>query len=106
VVSGKANLAPRGDKATWRRIVGVPLGNGASVIDPLGDFVAVVESWSWPDPLAEVSPADAKEVQRRIAKGDFRADSRSTSWAGNIVAEVLELDLSDKAAFATVRNLL
>jgi hypothetical protein len=106
LASGKANLAPREEKATWRHIVGVPLGNGTSPIDPLGDFVGVVEAWTWPDPFAEVSPADAKEVQRRIAQGEWRADQRSTSWAGNVVAEVLGFDLSDKGAAATVKNLI
>jgi hypothetical protein len=39
--------------------------------------VGVVESWQWPDPFADVSAADAKEVQRRIAEGEWRADQRS-----------------------------
>jgi hypothetical protein len=105
LTSGKSNLAPRSDKALWRRIVGVPLGNGTLPHDP-GDFVGVVEPWSWPDPFADVSPEDAKEVQRRIAKGEWRADPRSQDWAGKVVAEVLGFDLSDKAAGAAVRNLL
>jgi AAA domain len=106
VSSGKANLAPRGDKATWRHMVGVPLGNGTSALDPVGDFVGVVEAWAWPDPFAEVSPADAKEVQRRIAQGELRADQRSTSWAGFAVAEVLGLDPSQPSVRAAVRSML
>lgn len=106
ISNGKLNLAPRDGKATWRHIVGVPLRNGSFPFDPLGDFVGVVEPWSWPDPFAEVSLDDAKEVQRRIAKGEWREDQRSTTWAGIVVAEVLGLDLSDKAASAAVRNLL
>src|SRR5207249_1750433 len=73
VTNGKSNLAPRSDKATWRHIVGVPLGNGTSPHDP-GDFVGVVEQWNWPDPFADVTPEHAKEVQRKIAKGEWRAD--------------------------------
>jgi hypothetical protein len=103
VTNGKANLAPRSDKATWRRIVGVPLGNGD---DGVGDYVGVVEPWTWPDPFADVSLEDAKEVQKRIAAGEFRADPRSTTWAGKVVAEVIGFDLSDKAATAAVRNLI
>jgi hypothetical protein len=105
VSNGKSNLAPRSDKAVWRHIVGVPLGNGILPHEP-GDFVGVVEAWSWPDPFADVSLEDAKEVQRRIAKGEFRADPRSHDWAGKVVAEVLQFDLSDKAASAAVKNLL
>jgi hypothetical protein len=104
--SGKANLAPRGDKATWYRIVGVPLWNGSSPLDPAGDVVGVVESWKWPDAFAEVSLDDAKEVQRRIGEGEWRADYRSNVWAGKAVAEVLCRDLSEPAARASVRTLL
>jgi hypothetical protein len=105
IINGKANLAPRSDKATWLHIVGVPLGNGCAS-DPNGDYVGVVEPWSWPDPFADVGIDDAKEIQRRIAKGEFRVDHRSTTWAGNIVAEVIGFDLSDTAARATVQKLL
>jgi AAA domain len=105
VISGKSNLAPPAEKLTWRRLVGVSLGNGAAPEDP-GDNIGVVEAWSWPDPFADVSPEDAKEVQRRIAKGEWREDQRSTTWAGISVAEVLGFDLSDKVAKATIRSLI
>ena len=76
IADGKANLAPRGDKASWRHIVGVPLGNGDDPFDPKGDLVGVVVPWKWPDPFAEVSVVDAKEVQRRIAQGEWRENSQ------------------------------
>jgi hypothetical protein len=105
VASGKANLAPRGDQATWFRIVGVPLGNGTSALEP-GDVVGVVEPWKWPNAFADVTLDDAKGVQRRIAEGEWRADQRSTAWAGVAIAEVLGWDLSQPAARATVKTLL
>jgi hypothetical protein len=76
----------------------VPLGNG--------DEVGVVEVWKWPDVFGEVTVEDAKEVQQRIAKGDWRADPRAENWAGKAVAEVLGLDLQNEDARATVRLLL
>lgn len=105
VASGKANLAPRSDKATWYRIVGMPLGNGTSPLDP-GDVVGVVEPWKWPDAFADVSLDDAKEVQRRIAEGEWRANHLSNAWAGVLIAEVLGLNLSQPAVRATVKTLL
>ena len=66
----------------------------------------MVESWAWPDPFAEVSPQEAKEVQCRIAKGDWRADYRSTNWAGIAVAEVLGFDLSRPGVRASVQSIL
>jgi hypothetical protein len=105
VTNGKSNLAPPSEKAVWRRFISVPLGNGTDD-DPEGDRVGVIEQWTWPDPFRDVGADDAKEVQRRIANGEFRADHRSTQWAGKVVAEVLDFDLSDRAASAAVRNLL
>jgi hypothetical protein len=106
VSNGKANLAPRNDKATWRHIVGVALGNGDSTFDQDGDYVGVVEPWQWPDPFAEVDLEQAKEVQQKIAKGEWRADQRSETWAGIAVAEVLGFDMSNKAAKDGIRGLI
>jgi hypothetical protein len=105
VQTGKSNLAPRSDKATWRHIIGVALGNGTAPHDQ-GDYVAVVEAWTWPDPFADVSADDAKRVQQRIAASEWRADYRSDRWAGKAVAETLGMDLSNTAARARVRSLL
>jgi hypothetical protein len=105
VYSGKANLAPPADKVTWRHLVGVSLGNGINPQDP-GDEVGVVETWQWPDLFGEVTVENAKEVQQRIAKGEWRADPRAENWAGKAVAEVLGLDLQNEAARAPVRSLL
>jgi len=106
VTNGKSNLAPRSNKAIWRHIIGVPLRNGTSPFDPLGDYVGVVEPWSWPDPFAEVSLEEAKEVQQRIVSGEWREDHRSKTWAGIAIAEVLGLDVSDKDARTKIRALL
>ena len=106
IANGKANLAPRSDKAMWRHIIGVPLNNGNQPFDRHGDFVGVVEPWSWPDPFADVSLEDAKAVQRRIADGEWREDQRSTTWAGIAVGEVLGLDVADKGAKTLIRALV
>jgi hypothetical protein len=105
VTNGKANLAPPSHKATWRKFVSIPLGNGPPH-DPDGDRIGVVEAWSWPDPFDDVSVSDLKELEKRIANGEWRADPRSDHWAGKLVAEVLRFDLSDKAARASVRLML
>jgi hypothetical protein len=104
VIRGKANLAPRDDKTIWRRIVSVPLGNGPS--PGLDDFVGVVEEWCWPDSFADVTVDKARDVQRRLSQGEWRADPRSTKWAGKAVAEVLDLDLEEPSARASVKSML
>jgi hypothetical protein len=71
----------------------MPLGNGPS--PGLDDFVGVVEEWCWPDSFADVTVDKARDVQRRLSQGEWRADPRSTKWAGKAVAEVLDLDLEE-----------
>ncbi len=105
VVSGKANLAPPPEKIAWRRLVGVSLGNGINPHDP-GDEIGVVEAWQWPGLFKDVSTEDAKEVQRRIAKGEWLAAPQAQNWAGKVVAEALGLDLADETARASVRAML
>jgi hypothetical protein len=105
IASGKANLAPPADKATWRRLTGVLLCNGSSLEDP-GDEIGVVEPWQWPDSFAGVGSAATREVQKRIHAGRWRADRRAKDWAGRVVLDVLGWDHSDAAAVAAVRNLL
>jgi hypothetical protein len=105
VSNGKANLAPPSEKATWRKFVSVALGNGPPT-NPDGDWIGVVEAWHWPNAFDNVSVADLKEVQKRIAEGEWRADQRAKNWAGNLVAQVLGFDLSAREARASVKTLL
>ena len=46
--SGKVNIAPPSTKATWFRLVGIPLGN-ANDLYKAGDDVQTVEPWQPPD---------------------------------------------------------
>lgn len=96
--NGKANLAPPSDVATWCRLASVSLPNG--------DNVGVVTPWTWPDPFADVTAAAACAVQKRIAEKQWRQDVRASDWAGNAVAEVLELDLDEKPDREKVKGLL
>jgi hypothetical protein len=115
VETGKANLAPPADRATWRRLVSVPLGNGAGLW-PDGDHVAVATAWNWPDAFAGVTSADLGRVQSAIRAGTWKASEKADDWAGNAVAEVLGLDIgpyatkgrsfAHHAARARVRSLI
>ncbi len=102
--NGKANMAPPSSTATWRRLIGVDLGNGTATYPP--DNVGVVTAWSWPDAFKGLTAADLKDVQNRIAGGKWRADVQAAAWAGNAVAKALNLDLGDKAEKERVKELL
>jgi AAA domain len=102
---GKANLATPPDKAGWRYIAAVQLGN-ATHDDPEDD-VGVVTAWAWPNPLDGVSTADLVAAQAAVAEGGpWRQDPRARDWVGRPVAKVLRLNPDKKKDRAKVRGLL
>ncbi len=102
--NGKANMAPPAAAASWRKLVGVGLGNGTATYPE--DQVGVVTAWSWPDAFEGLTSHDLKAVQNRVAGGRWRADVRSGEWVGRAIAEVLELDLDEEPDRAKVKALL
>ena len=91
--NGKANLAPPPDGSFWFQLIGVPLRNGPLKTD--GDNVAVVAPWKWPSPLRGTGQDDVTIIQEAVsAEVNCRADPRSPDWVGNIVAKVLDIDIS------------
>ncbi len=62
----KVNIAPRAGKATWFRLVGVPIGNATDEY-PKGDTVQVVEPWSPPDIWADVNYDVINKILNTIA---------------------------------------
>jgi len=99
----KANLGLPPEETTWRQMVSVSLGNGAGGPD---DHVGVVSQWKWPNPFDEVTVADLDAVQAKIATGEWRADVQAKAWAGNAVADVLGLDMTDPKAKSAVKSML
>lgn len=101
---GKANLAPRSERANWHQIVNVPLGNGGFGAD--GDFVGVVACWKWPDPTADVSVADLIAVQEALGEEEWRENSQARQWVGVPMGEVLGINVSDRPGKARISALL
>lgn len=95
---GKANLAPP-EKATWRRMVGVSLGNGAGFW-PEGDHVGVCTPWTPPDAFEGITARDLRVVQQAIAAeaDPPRESDKGPTWAGFVVGDVLGLDLGDRTS--------
>ena len=100
---GKANMAPA-EVARWYHLASVDLGNATG--DLPSDHVAVVEVWKWPDPLAELTKRDLHEVQNRVANGDARLDAQAKGWVGNIVGDVLGLNVADARARAKIKSIV
>ncbi|WP_182849680.1 AAA family ATPase [Pelagerythrobacter aerophilus] len=79
----KANLAPP-EAADWHRMNNVDLDNG--------DSVGVACPWQWPDSFEGVTGWHLKQVQARVADGQFRRDTQAKAWVGNVIADVCNLD--------------
>lgn len=101
---GKRNLAPA-EAAAWYRLCSVELQNSSDEY-PDGDSIGVVEQWRWSSIPDDVTVQDLREVQARIATGEWRAHSNSKAWAGIAVADVLGYNLDDAGAKATIKSLL
>lgn len=99
----KANLGLPPEETTWRQMVSVSLGNGNGGPD---DHVGVVAVWKWPNPFDDVTVADLDAVQVKIATGEWRADVQAKAWAGNAVADVLGLDITDPKVKSAVKSML
>jgi hypothetical protein len=109
ITHGKANLTAMSSKLDWRRLEGVPLGNGRGLTKPQ-DFAPVVVEWQWPsmEKQLEAVPDDAlTAIKKRIGGGDYWVSEQSkTNWAGIIVADILKVDLDDKTEKNRIVRLL
>ena len=104
VDSGKSNMTLAPEGSDWFHMISVDLDNGDALNE--GDHVGVVTRWSWPDPFDGVSVSDLYAVQKAIDGGRWRENSQAVEWVGKAVAEVLGLDLDDKADKQKVKGLL
>ena len=96
----KANLSRRSERASWFARIGVKLENG--------DNVATVEPWQWPDAFDGVTESDLLRVQQAIERSErpARRSPQAREWAGNIVADVLNLNISDHSVRSRIRVML
>lgn len=106
---GKSNLTPLSNRMDWRRLEGVPLGNGRGLTKPQ-DFAPVVTEWTWPsleEQMQEIVPEALVAIKKRIGGGDYWVSEQSkANWAGIIVADVLKVNLDDKTEKSRIVRLL
>lgn len=94
---GKANLAPLSHKLEWRRLEGVPLGNGRGLTKPQ-DFAPVVVQWKWPgaeDIVADLTPDQIKMIKVRVDSSEYKEGHRAKNWVGGAIAFALGMDMED-----------
>lgn len=101
---GKSNMARPAEKAIWRRLVSVDLGNATQ--DRPSDLVQAVVPWSPPDPMAGIEIDDLRSVQAAIAGGQFALNRQANNWAGYAVAKALNLTIGTKQANGRITEML
>jgi hypothetical protein len=104
VDDGKANMKPPLDRAVWRKLVSVGLGNGTS--DEPEDFVGVVTSWTMPGVFDGVETADLRKVQAAVAAGEWAENPQAGNWVGYAIAEVLDWDANTKPGQQRIKTVL
>ncbi|WP_203309626.1 AAA family ATPase [Sphingomonas beigongshangi] len=103
VYDDKNNRAPPSDKSDWFTMASVSLGNG---VNDEGDNMGVVLPWSPPDAFEGISVDHLRQVQAAIAAGEYKHHHSAADWAGNIIADVLGLNINDKVDRARVLRML
>jgi hypothetical protein len=103
VADDKHNRAPA-EKADWYELIGVELGNG--VDHHPGDSIAVAVPWTLPDPFDDVTPQHLEQFKAVIDGGEWRENMQSAKWAGHAVAQVLNLNVDNKADRARIKSML
>lgn len=93
--NGKRNMQPPPEKADWRKLISVPLGNATD--DDPQDLVQVATHWTMPAAFDGVTTAHLDAVIARARSGEYRDSPQSPDWVGNVVAEVVGLDLAKGA---------
>ena len=94
----KANLAPAPADCDWFHLDSVTLPNG--------DNVGVVVLWQWPNALDGLTVADLAAVQEAIQGKNYRKDPLAKNWVGNVIADVLVIDIGDKGMRSRVAELV
>jgi hypothetical protein len=93
VQAGKTSMAVMSSRLDWRRMVSVPLNNGAGFGRPQ-DHAGVVTQWEWPTTDAVLDGLTSDQIltiQARARAQEWREDGQSSAWVGNMVGEVLDI---------------
>ncbi len=100
VTYGKSNLTPLSSRLDWRKLEGVPLGNGRGLTKPQ-DFAPVVTEWQWPsaeEVAGELTAEQRQAILAAVGGSDYKKSAKAKNWVGAAVAYAMGLDLEDAAA--------
>ena len=95
--NGKANLRPP-ETAQWWHF--------STSICPTATRWASSRRGTIPSPLDQITAAHMHKVRAMAAEGQYRKDARAEDWIGRAVAEVVDLDVDDKADVKIIKAAL
>jgi hypothetical protein len=102
IADAESNLAPPSASVNqWFKKI--------SVITPSGQAVGAVTEWEWPDAFDGITKEDAvavRQVVAAMAADPPQESSRGNDWVGYKVAEVLGLNINEKAINAKIKQML
>lgn len=103
VDDGKANLAPPAHAAVYRRMVSVEIDNG--------EWIGVTTKFDPPDAFDGISAKDTRDFQKAVDEANengnpFRESSQSSNWVGIKIAEMFEIELTDKKGKGRVLEMI
>ena len=106
VDDGKSNLLPPADKAIYRRMKSVQIGNGENI--------GVAIEFKLPDAFDGVTRRHLYNLQRVLGSADdkddaeqaYRENVQADNWVGKAVAEEVGLDLEQAHEKARVKKML
>lgn len=106
VYDDKNNKAPPAGMAEWYEFVSVGLGNG----DDTGpeDSIGAIQRWNAPDTFAGVTSLQLLNIQTMISNNPDKArkHSKSSAWAGKMVAHVLDRNLDEPGEAASIGKMI
>jgi len=102
--NGKRNMQPPAERADWRKLISVPLGN--STEDDPEDWVQVTTHWTMPTAFDGITTAHLDRVIEKTRSGSYRESPQSPDWIGHAVAEVIDVDLEKNADRKRVNALI
>lgn len=108
ITYGKSNLTPMSHRLDWRKLEGVPLGNGQGLSKPQ-DHAPVVTEWKWPEKAETIDAITQDQMNAiaiRVNNTDCKMHFQAKNWVGNEVAYVMGWDASDKSINKKLRRMV
>jgi hypothetical protein len=87
IAGSKENYAPPAEKATWFKLIGVPLGN-ATECYPEGDEVAVAVIWQRRSMFEGMPPATLATVFNVLRQSNYSPHRQAKNWAGKVLKDI------------------